>query len=120
MDPHRSDQPRIVYLRALNTVIPHQLPPAFINSRAVGGQFHHDFEFSDFLLGGFPVEAEAVSVRRACPDIPEFSNVLVRIVKRRTLAQNPLKRIMHDLVIGIGASVNPQQDVRIDQVRVRH
>lgn len=78
------------------------------------------FEFPYSPLGGFAREAEAILVCRPRPDIPELGDVLVRVEERGIVPEEPFEPAIHDAVIGVIAPRNPQQDVRIDQVRITH
>jgi hypothetical protein len=59
-------------------------------------------------------------IRRAGPDAPEFGDVLVRVIERGVVPEEPFKRTIYSLVIGIVTSRNPKQNIRVDQVRITH
>jgi len=53
---------------------------------------------------------------RPRPDVPEFSDILVGIVKNGLFPEKPLERGINHPVIGIAASRNAQQNIRVDQM----
>ena len=120
VNQHSGHQTRVVYLDTRDAAIPDDLPPDFINGGAIGGELHHAFEPTDFPLGGFACETEAVLVRRASPNIPELGDILVRVVKHRAILEQSFERAIYDPIRRIVAPRNTQQNVRINQVRRSH
>jgi hypothetical protein len=50
-------------------------------------------------------------------NVPKLRDVLMRVMKSRTLSAKSSKSRISEFMLGIGTSGNAEQDVRVDQTR---
>src|SRR5712664_1015948 len=117
MNHHRSRQPRVVNLHSQHAVLHDNPAPLAIDRLAVGQKNHPVFDCTHFAIRLNGVQAQPVASRGASHGVPEFSNVLRRVIKKRALISQTREAGTGYFMLRIGPSSGTQKDVRVHQTR---
>lgn|GEM_PF-5117784 len=110
---HGSGKPGIMNMHAGNIALHHDSSPLPIDRCAIRQQFHALFDQGDFTVGVRNGQPKSVTLARTRYCIPELGNVLVRVIKGRSLNRQFGERSIYGLMARICTAGNAKQDIGI-------
>jgi hypothetical protein len=114
---HCCCQPCIMDLDPRYTISQNDLPPFLINRFAVRQKSHALLDCSHFDLSLINSQTQTIATERPRHHVPQFRNILMRIVKRGALTGQLSEGRHYKLVLRISAPGYAQQDIGIYDTR---
>jgi hypothetical protein len=106
-----------VYLNSRDAVLHDDSSPLPIDSFTIRQETHAGLDHANLSLGFSDGQTKTIARDGPSHCIPKLSDILVRIMKSRALHGESSESCINEFMLGVEASGNAEQDVRVDQTR---